>query len=935
MRRAFLVAVLLCAGCPSENRRAIDQGYVAYSDIEGMGPLIWDCKSAGREGRRTTLATASSGVGAPGRVDVAVAEVGDLDESMSSIVGERSLLRVDVSSGEPVVQSIPIPTERSDVLAEAITRPETRVLHTGTDASAIAAGRLDGQLRDGTLAVYRSGVWDVFDVATLEVRIHEANLVVHSIDGLLLRDGSEWTAVEGDALGPADSDGFVTLAFEPGLVRAQVRDWSGALISTETAPVSGDRLLSPIGVVDNGTPESFVAVLSDCDVPIGELWRFDGAEISAVQPSRLGPLQPSRSEAVYALDSFYSLPGETAFREVREGALAPWIESRVFWGHSDVWSCAADSEDPAGAARCKERPLTSRAHPDSASGQVAIVTLDQTDSHPRIHLRQQALPWQVDPVTGGGCDDSRCIDPDDASNPNTECVQTTLDPDNYTCVPPGTVASGERYFNGLPFTETPLAVTFEPADLDDEEVVVDPRVCGAVSTVQPPADYEAEVHGFTELRLSAPGYAGVSVLSDPDWLDGGEVILNRGEVVGPIDEVFYAYSTPELLFVASENQTWSYSATLAEWRAVVNVEPALPLEMRTLGPHTLLRNIDDETWYLDGKTFSKVANYPVDFDTVSMSPGVWWLSFDPGRGTLVHDRGFTRYVWSWTGAGPAIHHDPSPEGEYLIRILDDGSVNWHQNKPAKTEAILPAGWFKNGSRVMTMTRFNSVNPSPVTLVQPTVAMTDDGDCFQHTGGCTLTYLYAGNRTALTTSAVAFAKGEEAAVWVDASGVHRGVDGLVQTDSALGVPTSAAGMLDQIATCRGSRCQVWRADTWPMTELVGWDDGEPKIITAVGFRYFVFESSTQTIRYDRVTSDLVVLDGSSDRLMANGATYAWTDGWGAFDTQADDEVVFARGAVLFPVTDELGYPPCIPFSQRRFVDGLPEGRELLCAAPPGR
>ena len=277
----------------------------------------------------------------------------------------------------------------------------------------------------------------------------------------------------------------------------------------------------------------------------------------------------------------------------------------------------------------------------------------------------------------------------------------------------------------------------------------------------------------------------------------------------------------------------------------------------------------------------------------------------------------------------------SSDGECLTRILDDGSVTWYKNKPAKTEQILPVGWFKPGYRVKTLVRFNSVNPSPVTLVQPTVPQTDDGDCFVSPGGCTLTYRYDGRDTALSTDAVAFARSGSAAIWVDSAGVHRGTDGLVETDGSMGVPTAAAGMLDLLATCVGTRCSVWKADTWPLTEVVSWDDGVSKTVRAEDYRYFLFESTGRTVRYDWVTDDLVPLDGSADRLMANRASYELRDGWGAFATQADDEVVFARGDVIFPADDALYFPPCIPFAQRRFVDGVPDGRELLCAAPAGR
>ena len=166
-------------------------------------------------------------------------------------------------------------------------------------------------------------------------------------------------------------------------------------------------------------------------------------------------------------------------------------------------------------------------------------------------------------------------------------------------------------------------------------------------------------------------------------------------------------------------------------------------------------------------------------------------------------------------------------------------------------------------------------------------------------------------------------------------MHRGTDGLVQTDAALGVPDTAASFMDLIAFCRGSRCQIYRSDAWPMTEVTGWDDGDLKTVRAVDQRYFLFESATQTFRYDVMINELTVVDGSDDNQMANRASYLLEPGRGSFSTLEDKDIVFARGDVGFAAVDDLHFPRCIPFSQVRYVDGLPDGRELLCAVPPSR
>lgn len=923
--RGLLALSILVAGCPSGSGGDIREGYVPFEDIERMGPRIWEGRSAGRKGLRTTLATESHGFGTAGRMDVVVVEVGDRDESMLPMVGDRLLLRVDVTGAEPVVEAVDIPVERSEVLAQSLDRSTTRLLHTGGATSAIAAGRMDGQLREGVLALYDGGAWQVHEMATREVRIVGDTVVADTIDGILRLEGTAWVPVEGDALGPADDDSFTTLTFEPGRIELQQLDRSGRLLRSVDAEVGGDRELHPVGVIDNGSPDDFVAVLSDCDLPIGELWRFSEGAFEPVRPSRLGALEPSGADVVHAADSFHGLPGEPAFREIRQGALAPWLDSRSFWGHGETWACEGGD-----LARCKPRSVTGAALPDPSGEQVVLVSLDETDSHPRIHLRQQALPWQTDPTRADGCDDERCINPDDPDDPKTECVLTTSG--NQTCVAPGTVAGGERVVDSLPLVEDPLSVRMEPADLDDEDVWVDPLVCGFVTLVEPPADYEAVVHSVTRLDLSAPGYLPISVNADPAWLDGASLVLNRGERVGPIDVPFYAYANPELMFVASEEAAWSYATALDEWRQVEGVEPALPLEMHTIGTTTMLRNREDQTWFLDGRTFRKLANYPIDFEGVAMAPPEWWVSFDPGRGTLVHDRGTVRYIWSWTGAGPAIHHDVAPDGNTVTRILDDGSVVWHQNRPAKTEALLPAGWYTPGSRAWVLYRFNSINPSPVVLARPAVPMSEDADCLLAAGGCELTYLYDSRETPLSSDAFAFAKHREAAVWVDGGGVHRGTDGLVQTDASLGIPEVAAGMLDLLAFCTGTRCSVRQADAWPMTELVSWDERGVSRIEVVDFRTFVFRSDTRTLRYDRVSNQLTVVDGSADDLMATGQAYRWRDGLGAFASASDPDAVFARGEVHFPATDMLSFPTCIPFAQTRYVEGEPDGWELVCAAP---
>ncbi|MCO4748042.1 MAG: hypothetical protein KC912_24830 [Proteobacteria bacterium] len=121
----------------------------------------------------------------------------------------------------------------------------------------------------------------------------------------------------------------------------------------------------------------------------------------------------------------------------------------------------------------------------------------------------------------------------------------------------------------------------------------------------------------------------------------------------------------------------------------------------------------------------------------------------------------------------------------------------------------------------------------------------------------------------------------------------------------------------------------------MTEVTSWNDGFAYDVRAESYRYFIFESASRTVRYDVTNGMSLVLDGSSDGRMANNVFYTLDGDRGSFRTPFDTDWVFARGDVTFAVADDLFWPPCVPFTQRRFVDGLEDGRELVCAFAPAQ
>ena len=145
---------------------------------------------------------------------------------------------------------------------------------------------------------------------------------------------------------------------------------------------------------------------------------------------------------------------------------------------------------------------------------------------------------------------------------------------------------------------------------------------------------------------------------------------------------------------------------------------------------------------------------------------------------------------------------------------------------------------------------------------------------------------------------------------------------------------AAGHRVARAVDSSASFSIYDADTWPLTEVVSWDDGLVATVQAVDQRWFVFEAGETTIRFDALTrGSLQVLDGSLDGIMATGGRYETDAERGWFSNGSDSEAVFARGDVSFGAATDLFFPPCIPFTHPGYVDGVQEGRELMCARPP--
>lgn len=916
MRALLLLAMV--SGC-TENQIALRDGYTHHEDLEAPGPRIWESTGSGRGGWAQGFVSVHEGFGAPGRLDILVSDKSDLDQELQLKEHTHELLRVDVTGEVPVVDSVVVPVDIS----------AGQVLHTGTDSSAFSIG---GTSSVAGLHVFNGAQWSSHPTSGLvDARFAGASIATKETGGLRVYNGSSWTDVVGDQLGPADASGVITLSFEPGWVHVNTVSWTGQLLSTVSTEVPGERTLHVLGVVDNGTVDGFVASLGDC--VMGELWSFDGTTFEIRRPLNVGELYPSRNGDIFATEGTVHNPLGNALRLLQDGQIGDWLEDRVYWGHGDEWAC--DSEDGA-LVRCQPNTIT--AHPDPGSAQVAIVTLDMTDRVPRIYLRQVQLPWGEDPTGGSVCGAEDCDYLDDPSNPNTECALLTSNYNWSTCIEPGTLAEGQRVDDGVPMALEPVAFVAEPADLDDIDVHVEPFQCAKLELSEIAPDYEAELFQPVSLTLSSPGYSPLTVMADPsvpENVDGETFVLNQGQVGGPMQGEFYAWSNEYNLVVGSTEGALIYNAFRDEWRDVDFGEPTLPLDISILGPNAYMNMVDGSIWLLeDGGGVARFSNNPVELVDVRMSQiGSWSYINSAGYSFISSNRGVIA-TYNAFAFGVAVHDDLSPQGA-IARLLEDGSAQWHR-VPHDTNIgmieLAPVGWAKPGSRVALLD--GALAPGPIVLVEATVPMTQDDDCFEAAGGCTLTFSFQGTENPLSTSAIALARSTQhkEVVFVDATGVHRQGAGAVLTDAALGAPTTVAVIHDEMAWCDSGGCTIWSADTWPMTEVTSWNDGIAYTVRAESYRYFIFESASGTVRYDVINGSLV-LAGSGDGRMANNVFYTLDGDRGSFRTPFDTDWVFARGDVTFAVTDELFMPPCVPFTQRRFVDGLEDGRELVCAFAP--